>query len=61
MKGTIRISIDPDELISFMESNINELSYSQKKFLLKMVAASMTNKDEWFVSDEIEEFLEQIR
>lgn len=31
MKGTIRISVEPEEFISFLESNINELSFQQKK------------------------------
>lgn len=61
MKGTIRISVEPEEFISFLESNINELSFQQKKFLMNMIAASMTNKTAWEVCDEVDGLIDRIK
>lgn len=61
MKGTIRISVEPEDVIKLLESNINELSFQQKKFLMNMIAASMTNKTEWEVCDEVDGLIDRIK
>lgn len=61
MKGTIRISVEPEDVITLLESNINELSFQQKKFLMNMTAASMTNKTEWEVCDEVDGLIDRIK
>lgn len=61
MKGTIRISVEPEDVITLLESNINELSFQQKKFLMNMIAASMTNKTEWDVCDEVDGLIDRIK
>ncbi|MCR5248369.1 MAG: hypothetical protein K6E14_11365 [Paludibacteraceae bacterium] len=61
MKGTIRISVEPEDVITLLESNINELSFQQKKFLMNMIAASMTNKTEWEVCDEVDGLIDRIK
>lgn len=61
MKGQIRISVEPEDVITLLESNINELSFQQKKFLMNMIAASMTNKTEWEVCDEVDGLIDRIK
>lgn len=61
MKVTIRISVEPEDVITLLESNINELSFQQKKFLMNMIAASMTNKTEWEVCDEVDGLIDRIK
>ena len=61
MKGTIRISVESEDVITLLESNINELSFQQKKFLMNMIAASMTNKTEWEVCDEVDGLIDRIK
>lgn len=61
MKGTIRISVEPEEFISFLESNINELSFQQKKYMLKMIATSMSNKSEEEINIDIEDLIGNFR
>lgn len=61
MKGQIRISVEPEEFISFLESNINELSFQQKKYMLKMIATSMSNKSEEEINIDIEDLIGNFR
>ena len=61
MKGTIRISVESEDVITLLESNINELSFQQKKYMLKMIATSMTNKTEWEVCDEVDGLIDRIK
>lgn len=61
MKGTIRISVEPEDVITLLESNINELSFQQKKFLMNMIAASMSNKSEEEINIDIEDLIGNFR
>lgn len=60
MKGQIRISVEPEDIITLIESNVNELERSQKTYLMKLLATSMSNLDEWEVSDTIDDLIEQL-
>ena len=61
MKGTIRISVEPEDVITLLESNINELSFQQKKYMLKMIATSMSNKSEEEINIDIEDLIGNFR
>lgn len=61
MKGTIRISVESEDVITLLESNINELSFQQKKFLMKMIATSMSNKSEEEINIDIEDLIGNFR
>jgi len=61
MKGTIRISVESEDVITLLESNINELSFQQKKYMLKMIATSMSNKSEEEINIDIEDLIGNFR
>ncbi|MBE6325471.1 MAG: hypothetical protein E7077_00195 [Bacteroidales bacterium] len=61
MKGQIRISVEPEDIIEFLESNIDELTWQDKKYLLHMIANSMTTKAGWEICGEIEDMIERIK